>query len=185
MKSSLLAGLVGVLVFSACSRKAPEGASTGQESPEAAVESLKEYPIASLDGVLTSTGVVFDSTVTSDGNGAIRITADAPVSVRLFETGDLDVDNARIIYQARLRTVDVKGNVYLEMWCSLPGMGEAFSRALQAPLTGTVEWTSQQTPFFLKAGENPDNVKLNLVIDGTGTAWIDDVKLVKGPPGSI
>ena len=24
---------------------------------------------------------------------------------------------------------------------------------------------------FLKKGENPDNVKLNLVINGTGTVW--------------
>jgi hypothetical protein len=38
-----------------------------------------------------------------------------------------------------------------------------------------------ETPFFLKRGEKPDNVKLNVVINGTGTVWIDDVKLLKGP----
>ena len=34
--------------------------------------------------------------------------------------------------------------------------------------------------FFLKEGENPDNIKLNLVINGKGTVWIDDIRLVKG-----
>lgn len=36
-------------------------------------------------------------------------------------------------------------------------------------------------PFFLQKGENPDNVKLNLVIEGKGTVWIDDIHLYKGP----
>ena len=48
-------------------------------------------------------------------------------------------------------------------------------------LSGTVEWATQETPFFLQRGQNPDNVKLNLVIEGTGTAWIDDVRLVRAP----
>jgi hypothetical protein len=44
-----------------------------------------------------------------------------------------------------------------------------------------MDWVTQETPFFLKPGENPDNVKLNLVIEGKGTVWIDDISLVKGP----
>jgi hypothetical protein len=65
------------------------------------------------------------------------------------------------------------------MICSFPEKGEFFARALDTPLTGTTEWTSQQTPFFLKQGENPNNVKLNLVVGGKGTVWVDDVKLTK------
>jgi hypothetical protein len=38
-----------------------------------------------------------------------------------------------------------------------------------------------QTPFFLKKGEKPERVKLNLVITGKGTAWIDGIRLIKGP----
>jgi hypothetical protein len=180
MKRAVCVFLVLVSV-GACSRKSSEPAA--RAGAPATVKMLAEYPIRSMEGVITQTGVQFDSTTSSDGNGALRITTTAPTTVRLFETGDLDVENARLIYSAHLRTADVEGKVYLEMWCSFPGKGEFFSRALQAPLSGTMDWTSQETPFFLKAGENPDNVKLNLVIDGKGTAWIDDVKLVKGPLG--
>jgi hypothetical protein len=101
--------------------------------------------------------------------------------VRLFEVGDIDVENARLIYQAKVRTENVEGKVYLEMWCHFPGKGDFFSRGLQTPLTGTTGWTTEETLFFLQKGENPDNVKLNLVIDGKGTAWIDDIHLLKGP----
>jgi hypothetical protein len=157
------------LVALGCSKQAVE------------VVEVKAYPINDMTGILTAQGVTIDSDVTSDGHGSLQISADEPVTVRLFETGDIDVENARLLYQARVRTDDIEGQAYLEMWCHFPGQGEYFSRSLHSPLSGTTDWTTQETPFFLKAGENPDNVKLNLVIAGKGTAWIDDIRLVSGP----
>jgi hypothetical protein len=148
-------------------------------SPEA-VE-LKKFPIDGMDGIITQSGVQFDKAISSDGSGSLKITATEPTVVRLFEMGDIDVENARLTYQAKIRTEGVEGQVYLEMWCHFPGKGEYFSRGLQTPLTGTTNWTTEETPFFLKKGENPDNVKLNLVINGKGTAWIDDIRVLKGP----
>jgi len=142
---------------------------------------IKVYPIDGRQGIILQSGTEMDTEITSDGNGSLRITASEPTTVRLYETGDMDIEDARLIYQAKLRTRDVEGQAYLEMLCHFPGKGEFFSRALQSPLSGTNDWSTQQTPFFLKKGENPDNVKLNLVIDGTGTVWIDDIRLLKAP----
>lgn len=169
--------LVAAIFVAGCSGKKSE------EVTEATV--LKEYPIAGTNDALTQSGVEADTAVTADGNGSLRITADQPTTVRLYETGDLDVEGARVVYQAKLRTEGVVGKVYLEMWCNFAGKGEYFARALQTPLSGSTEWTSQETLFFLKKGDNPDNVKLNIVIDGTGTVWIDDVRLLKGPLGNV
>ncbi len=152
-------------------------------APDGPVETLGSWPIASDAGVLSRSRVTFDPAVSSDGNGSLRIEADAPTTVRLFETGDLDVENARLLYRARLRSEGFEGRAYLEMWAHFPGRGEFFSRALQAPLEGSVEWSSQETPFLLRAGENPDNVRLNLVVEGTGRVWIDDVQLARAPLG--
>jgi len=153
----------------------------GCSKPSQEVIELKKFPVDTMEGIITQSGVQIDKQISSDGNGSLRITATEPTVVRLFEVGDIDVENARLIYQAKVRTEGVKGQVYLEMWCHFPGKGEFFSRGLQTPLTGTTEWTTEETPFFLKKGENPDNVKLNLVINGEGIAWIDDIRLVKGP----
>ena len=144
---------------------------------------LKRFPIDSMEGIITRGNIRIDKDISSDGNGSLKITSTKPTVMRLFELGDLDIENARLIYQARLRTYNVEGKVYLEMLCHFPGKGEFFSRGLQTPLTGTTEWTTEETPFFLKKGENPDNVKLNLVIDGKGTAWVDDIRLLKAPLG--
>jgi len=153
----------------------------GCSKPPQEVVELKKFPIDSLEGVITQSGVQFDKEISSDGNGSLKIIATEPTVVRLYELGGIDVENARLIYQAKVRTEGVEGQVYLEMWCHFPGKGEFFSRGLQTPLTGTTNWTTEETPFFLKKGENPDNVKLNLVINGKGTAWIDDIRVLKGP----
>jgi len=142
---------------------------------------VKHYPIDSLEGIITKSGVQMDEKITSDGNGSLRITTSKPTTVELYETGDIDIENARLIYQAKLRTEGLEGQVYIEMRCNFTGKGEFFSRALQSPLSGSNEWTSQETPFFLKKGENPDNIKINVVVNGKGTVWIDDIHLVKAP----
>lgn len=153
----------------------------GCSKPPQDVVELKKFPIDNLEGIVTQSGVQFDKEISSDGNGSLRIIATEPTVVRLFELGDMDIENSRLIYQAKVRTEGVEGQVYLEMWCQFPGKGEFFSRGLQTPLTGTTNWTREETPFFLKKGENPGNVKLNLVINGKGTAWIDDIRVLKGP----
>ncbi len=167
-----------MLVLTGCAKK---------EAPRVMV--LKGYPLDHPKGLLTQSdeqiAVSVDREVFAEGEGSLRITkietSTEPATIRLFETGDVDVEEARLIYEAKLRTEGVEGKVYLEMWCHFPGGGEYFSRGLETPLTGTVDWTTTETPFLLKEGENPDNIRLNLVFDGTGTAWIDDIRLQRTP----
>jgi hypothetical protein len=164
-----LSGSVIIMTMAGCSQ------------PEQQVVQLKRFPLDSLQGIPGQNEIHFDREISSDGKGSVRVTASQPTVIRLFEVRDIEIEEARLIYQARLRTEGIDGHVYLEMWCHFPGRGEFFSRGLQSPLSGTTDWTTEETPFFLKKGENPDYVKLNLVINGRGTAWIDDIRLLKGP----
>ncbi len=154
---------------------------TQESSEEATVEQLKHYPLDSTEGVLTSSGVSIDTTEFAEGAASLRIDAEGEgkTVIRLFETGDIDAENVRLTYQARMKTGEVSGKAYLEMWTHFREKGEYFSRGLESPLSGTVDWTSVETPFMLEKGQNPDNVKLNVVVEGTGTVWIDDIKLIK------
>jgi hypothetical protein len=140
---------------------------------------LKQYPANDLEGVVSLTGVSLDRAISHDGAGSLRITAAKPTTSQLYETGDLGVSGGRITYQAKMRAEGLEGKAYLEMWCQFSGEGEFFARDLQTPLTGTQEWSTEETPFFLKQGEHPTNIKLNVVVEGEGTVWIDDIKLTK------
>lgn len=160
-------GLAAV-VLASCSRPATE-------------ERVFHDAVSDIKGVLPGAEVEFDATTSSDGNGSIKISASDSTTVRLYQLGDVDVENARLIYRARIRTEGVQGPVFLEMWCRFPGLGEFFSRALDAPLTGSTRWALQEAPFFLEPGQNPDQVALNIVVSGPGTVWVDDVALLKAP----
>ena len=171
MKKSLaLLGIcVAVFCFLSCSKSSEQ------------VTELQHFPIDNMQNIVTQSDVEIDSKISSDGQGSLRISVEEAATLKLFELGDIDIEEACLIYQARLRTENIEGKVYLEMLCQFPGKGEYFSRGPQTPLTGTTDWTTAETPFFLQKGENPNNVKLNLVVDGKGTVWIDDVRLLKVP----
>ncbi len=140
---------------------------------------LKKYPLDTLNGLIQKSGVEIDMQTKAEGSGSLKVNVSEPSAIGLFETGDIDVENAALVYLAKLRTEGAEGNVYLEMWCHFEGKGEFFSRGDSTPLKGSVDWTSQEIPFFLKAGENPDNVKLNVISEGPATIWIDDIRLLK------
>lgn len=140
---------------------------------------IRRFSLDTLEGVIQGTGVEIDKHVKAEGAGSLKVTVGEPSIIRLFETGPLDIEEATLVYRAKLRTENALGNVYLEMWCHLPGKGEFFSRGLASPLRGTNDWSTQETPFFLKKGEKPDNVKLNIVSEGPGVVWIDDIRLLR------
>ncbi len=142
---------------------------------------LMRFPADSLEGVVAPYGVEFDRNASSDGKGSLRIKADLPGFVQLYKIGDIDVENAILVYKAKLRAEKLEGQAFLEMWVGFPGKGEYFSRGLHKTVTGTTGWKAAEAIFNLNKGENPDRVNLYLTIQGKGTVWIDDIRLVKRP----
>jgi hypothetical protein len=86
------------------------------------------------------------------------------------------VDNSRLLYQARVKSQDLQGAAFLEMWC-LVGGSDYFSRGMDSVVTGTMDWKKLETPFILQSGQWAEEVTLNIVVNGKGTVWIDDVRL--------
>ncbi len=121
------------------------------------------------------------STITRDGvtadQAGWRIDAKEARTVRLFELPDPGVEDGVLTYRAKIKSEKLQGNAYLEMWCRLPGEGESFSKGLLNDVTGTTDWASYERIFFLKRGQTPDLLKLNVVLEGKGTLWIKDVQV--------
>jgi len=128
----------------------------------------------------TSDPVITQSGVTVDQDGWL-IESQEKQSVRLFEVQDPNVEKCMVTYKARLKTEDLKGKAYLEMWVRLPGKGEFFSKGLNQTVNGTTDWASYEIPFHLKQGQRPDLIKLNLAMEGAGRIWIKDMELLQTP----
>jgi hypothetical protein len=99
----------------------------------------------------------------------------------LCELPNPEVEQCTLTYRVRLKTEGLVGRAYLEMCCQVPGWGESFSRGLNDTLSGSTDWATCQTPFFLKAGEKPDLIRLNLVVEGQGKVFIRYVQLTATP----
>ena len=101
--------------------------------------------------------------------------------IRLFEIQDPQTEQCLISYRAKIKTEGLVGRAFLEMWCRLPGHGEFFSKGQNQAVKGTTDWASHEVPFYLKKGQKPDLIKLNLVVEGRGKVWLRDVQLLKTP----
>ncbi len=139
---------------------------------------IRAYSIENPEDIIPGKNITFDSEVTWDGNGSCRINSKSQGVINLFETGDIDVENAVLIYKARIKSKEFDGKAFLQMWVFFCDGSRYFSRGLDFAVSGTRDWFLSQTPFFLKEGENPVNIKLQIVVAGAGTLWIDDVRLI-------
>ena len=137
-------------------------------------------PPVEMRSFTTSDSLIAVDSIVIEEN-AWRVEFSTQQTIRLFEIADPGVESCMLTYRAQLKTMDVEGKAYLEMWCRLPGRGEFFSKGLHNTVKGTNEWASYEIPFYLKPDQTPDLIKLNLVVEGSGTIWIKDVQLFSTP----
>jgi len=120
-----------------------------------------------------------DTAVKVEGAASLRIETPWPTSVCLGEVSGVDVEAAQLLFRARVRTA-LEGDAFLEMWVHVAG-GQYFSRGMNDTVKGKSDWKAIQTPFNFQKGQKPDKVTLNLIVNGKGTVWVDDVVLTKAP----
>ena len=140
---------------------------------------IKYFPINDLTGIITQSGIEIDKSISDDGNGSIKITTSKPLVIQLYSIDDLKINDSQIIYEANVKSEGLSGQAYLEMWCVFKDKGEYFSRGFDSVISGNTDWKTIRTVFQLNKGEIPDQIKLNVVVNGVGTLWIDDIHLSK------
>jgi hypothetical protein len=122
-----------------------------------------------------------DSTVKAEGKGSIKITTKWATTVCLAEVPGPDMENAKLVYKAKVKSdLQGQGTAFLEMWAHVAG-GQYFSRGMNDVVQGKSDWRGIQTPFMFQKGQKPTKVTLNIVINGPGTVWVDDIVLSKEP----
>lgn len=142
--------------------------------PLAEGEELRKLSLDNASSL--GTKVSTDLVVKKEGKGSIKISTLGPTNICLGVVQPLNVENTKLVYQASVKSEKLEGTAFLEMWCEVGG-GRYFSRGMTSTIAGTMDWQMLQTPFFLQAGQKVNRVTLNIVINGKGTVWVDDVVL--------
>lgn len=126
--------------------------------------------------------VAFDREESADGGGSLRAEAVRPRTVRLYEVRDpRGLEGRLVVLTARLRSVGVRGRAFPELWIHPAGGNEVQARDPAAFVANTRDWTPLRVEYRCEKGERPDLLRVNLVIDGTGRAWIDDIRITSEP----
>jgi len=116
-----------------------------------------------------------DAKVKVEGASSLKITTQWPTTICLGEVPGPDIENARLVYSAKVKT-DLNGTAYLEMWAHVGG-GQFFAKGVNDVVGQKTDWQTIKTSFVFQQGQKPEKVTLNVVINGKGTVWIDDVVL--------
>ena len=88
------------------------------------------------------------------------------------------------LVRGRVRTEDVTGIGFLEMWSDLGAQGRYFSRTLGSAgpmrnLEGTQDWRAFALPFMLGDAPTPSALELNVVLPGSGKVFLEGLELVQ------
>jgi hypothetical protein len=131
------------------------------------------------DASAIGTTIQTDTEVKVEGKSSIKIMTQWPTTICLGEVTGLDIEGAKLVYKAKVKS-DLEGAAFLEVWAHVGG-GQYFSRGMNSVVKQKTDWKMIQTPFLFQRGQKPDKLTLNLVINGKGTVWIDDIVLSKEP----
>ena len=175
-----IVALVGVAALGSCGEREPAEHS-GTETA-GAIE-VAHFPLN--DGAVPpDADAAFDPAVSQDGGGSLRVQADRGGRLRLYRLEDLGVVQGAVAFTGFLRSRGLNGRAVLEMWCR-PAEGDtAFVRGYGSAVTGDADWTPQEVRFSNPAlCRNPVSIELNVLIEGAGTVWIDDLRLWSVPVG--
>ena len=138
-------------------------------------EDLKKLSLDDASAIGTT--IQTDARIKAEGNGSVKITTQWPTTICIGELSGINVENAKLIYKAKVKS-NLDGTAYLEMWVHIGG-GQYFSRGMNDVVSQKTDWKVIQTPFLLQKGQKPDKVTLNIVMNGKGTVWVDDVVVSK------
>ncbi len=141
------------------------------------------FPISNTNEIITQSGVEIDPNTSTDGEGSLLVNSKEALTVELFELDQQEFGNKRLTYKAKMRsedlvaTKDSRGIAYIELLVKFPDGEELISRGPRVPISGTTDWSFANTVLYIDKAGSPKSVNLNLVVEGEGKVWIDDIRL--------
>ncbi len=146
-------------------------------------QEIVELPINSAQDIVSSGSVRIDP----ESENALLVNSDGKKEIELFDIEGTGLGDKKLTYSAVMRTKDLtstddtRGIAYLELTVLFPDGEELVARGPRVPLSGTTEWRSAETVLYVDKGGDPQNVSLDLIVDGAGKVWLQDVRLSTRP----
>jgi hypothetical protein len=147
-------------------------------APLAAADILGTFSCHDIAQVKTRISI--DKETTADGNGSIKVEAAHSALVTIADQKNLSVSRDNTLWcTLRVKCAGVKQRAHLEMWCEVADGTRAFSQGLDQLLIGDSDWREIRLPMMVNGDFTVSRALVNVVIEGPGTVWVDEVKFSK------
>ena len=114
-------------------------------------------------------------------NDELQVRSDSWATKSLFDVPLDNVEQCTLSYRMLIKTENLQGAVYPEMWCRVPEKGQFFSRGLNQKVRGSNDWRDVQIPFYLQTGQRADLLHLNLVFENAGSVKLKQIEVLAAP----
>lgn len=143
------------------------------------------FPVNSLARTIAKFNIKLDNKVSYDGLGSIRIDCEDTTTAYLFVLRDIPVERPKLVWEVYCKSKDLKGKAFLEIGVQIPGKYgkgvETFLHCSRDSLCGTTDWEKMEVEFLVMEKRKVDIAQLNMIVEGSGTVWIDQVRLTVLP----
>lgn len=139
---------------------------------------LGTFSCDSLTQVKTLVSV--DKNVKAGGEGAIKVEAAQGAMVTIADQKNLAIKKDNTLWCIlKVKCSGVKQRAYFEMWCDVGNGQRAFSKGLDQPLQGDTDWREIHLPMMVNGDFLVNRALVNVVVEGPGTVWVDQIKFAK------
>jgi len=146
---------------------------------------IYNFPVNSLNRVISKFNLKLDNEVSYDGLSSIRVDSKDTTTAYIFVLYDIPVKRAKLTWEAYCKSEDLKGKAFLEMGVQISKKYrkelESYLHQSKDFLRGTTNWQKIKVEFLVLENLKVDVVQLNLIIEGEGTVWIDQVRFTVLP----
>ncbi|MEZ0276387.1 MAG: serine/threonine-protein kinase, partial [Roseimicrobium sp.] len=131
---------------------------------------------ASLAQVVTK--ISTDSGITKDGHGSLKIEAPQGATLTIAEQDGLETPPGGTIWcRAHLRCEGISGRAFLMVHLETASGALLYSKGEPQSVSGTEDWREVLIPIRLDAQSSIKKVRVNLIVQGPGTVWVDDIQI--------
>ena len=135
---------------------------------------LVAFGCENLSGI--SPAFSLDKETKYKGESSICVDAASPCRVTAAQFDGPQKENFTLHSSAMVKTDLNPGAFIFELVVLFDG-GYYYSRAIDQRIVGKKDWQEVTADFLFKEGQTPEKVFVNLIIEGSGKVWIDDIKL--------
>ena len=152
-----------------------------EEPPGPPVE-VASYSLDDLDHVIMGDYLTLDTETPAEGTACVKMSSEMPITIDLYEAPLSSPEKGALVLEGQIRTEEMAGSAFLRMEATLSGGATAAKRQkLSTAPSGTADWTPCEVVLYLSEKARPSRVKISFVLDGFGTAWVDDLHLIHDP----